>query len=708
MSIPHGELHLADNLVPALDPGDWRIEVTHTVTLSADESHRFTATRDLLVSAPQFVLDPAAVTHLHPPAGSTGRFDDVLPHLVLNDALLPWERNISAAGATGTGYRTPWVALLVLTTADLIGATESPTRTHVSTVQGLSAAEAGVLKPAPPVTADVVGSAPCGYIQLSTDAFVARTPRLADLPYLAHTRQVSGGTATDEPGTFGVVIGNRFPAVPAGEPSQAWIVHLVSLEGMSRYLVDEPDFGACTSVALVSLASWTFTTVPDPTAEFRALAAALAEPAATDQWLRLPPGDTGTPVAARIADGYVPLEYRLRTGETTVGWYRGPLVPLRPAGRVDVAAFDSADSALIYDPEVGMFDASLAAAWEAGRGAALADRVFCQDLFTLRRALRRATDAIERRLAGDTFAAMTPAEAADGTVQRELLHLLSTELFDRIGKPLGRSVSALVRRTPAVDRTADLRALVADVRSVATGAVRAELDPVLAWIERLRLLHPVPFSALVPDDRMLPPESVRFFHLDGTWLRALVDGALSLGVQSSRDTAVGDLVRAGVPTTAMSGFLLRSDLVSGWPTLTVRGMIAGSDIVPTLRLDHLAHNVLLGVFEGTPDEIEFAEPREGLRFGVDGDSVMLRQPRSGTPTPLGAELGRTLSILPFCLRPGGTLAVDPADPHSAVSCVRAAVGPLLDGTPFGPADFALQMVKAPDAVRFRTQPEESR
>ena len=58
----------------------------------------------------------------------------------------------------------------------------------------------------------------------------------------------------------------------------------------------------------------------------------------------------------------------------------------------------------------------------------------------------------------------------------------------------------------------------------------SELAPVTGWLAKLYLLYGVPFNTLVPDHRMLPMESVRFFYIDENWLTALLNGALSIGV----------------------------------------------------------------------------------------------------------------------------------------------------------------------------------
>jgi hypothetical protein len=55
------------------------------------------------------------------------------------------------------------------------------------------------------------------------------------------------------------------------------------------------------------------------------------------------------------------------------------------------------------------------------------------------------------------------------------------------------------------------------------------------WLARLRLLEGVPFGYLVADASLLPPESIRFFHVDRGWTDALVEGALSVGTVTTAD-----------------------------------------------------------------------------------------------------------------------------------------------------------------------------
>jgi hypothetical protein len=177
-------------------------------------------------------------------------------------------------------------------------------------------------------------------------------------------------------------------------------------------------------------------------------------------------------------------------------------------------------------------------------------------------------------------------------------------------------------------------------------------DAVRAWLARIRLLEGVPFAHLVPDAELLPPESIRFFYLDREWTDALVQGALAVGTVTTldrehlrrlhrrlRDEIDGaertvrltgaDRPHPGRPAETVTGFLLRSRAVSGWPALHVRAYRAeiGADDAPVadndprrlrlLRLERLAPAVLLCLFDGVPEVVHVEEPRQGIQFGVD-------------------------------------------------------------------------------------------
>jgi len=171
------------------------------------------------------------------------------------------------------------------------------------------------------------------------------------------------------------------------------------------------------------------------------------------------------------------------------------------------------------------------------------------------------------------------------------------------------------------------------------------------WLGRLKMLYGVPFNYLVPDERMLPIESIRFFYVDSVWLDYLAEGALSIGRSTGSDLAhdqvfgrfihrhaniaarqlrkkkvlrtktaespaPGEIIE---PTEKVTGFLLRSDVVKGWPGLEIQAYKDSPPKTPLepLRLEHLSENVLLCFFEGIIQELHIHEHAQDLHFGVD-------------------------------------------------------------------------------------------
>ncbi|GAA4813034.1 hypothetical protein [Streptomyces ziwulingensis] len=787
-TIPIGDIELHDHYLPALPAGDYRIEATHTLrTDPSADAHvvggTFRAVQRFTVRAPQVALDTTAVVARQPPDSSEGRFTEVLPHLVLGDPMLPWERELR-----GTDRGTPWLALLVLTDDQMIGGTTAPTRAESTTVGAFLADDPEVLKPALPLESDIGQDDPCEVIRIPAAVFPEVTPRLADLPYLAHCRGANTGDrpllGIQEDGLFAVLVAHRFPAAaPPGSPPEDRtknIVHLVSLVGHERLLGSgTPDFQGRTSVALLSLCSWSFWAHPDGDAHFRALAEGLARTpdgsrpeTREEMWLRLPSpyrDSDGTPaarrqVARRIGDGYVPLPYRTRSGEQTFGWYRGPLTPVLAAAVDRVATATTADALLAYDPAWGSFDVSLATAFETGRSLALADAAYVQHLITFKRATHDLVDTLYHQETsshlpsggGDSSGPPRSARAAFGT-------LLDGPLLSTLGATPARPRDPWSPPAPEPapgDPSAELDVFLRSdaARTAVTRALdedpglRERRTPVVDWLARLLLLIPVPFTRLVPDARMLPPESLRFFHTDPNWRDALIGGALGIGAQSSRDTLQDEIVAAvvraevagaaarhrdtlrdagpgdpkapgdpggprnpgapsgpgdpGGPLGTVSGLLLRSALVSGWPHLAVRAVDTTGAPLPVLRMERLSSSVLLCLFNGVPATVELAEPQEGFRFGVEDDGLIpLRSllPDAGPRLPLGEQFGTdvTFDVLRH-LRPSADPDVRVLDVGSLVTALNGALD-RAHGTSVGtvgPADLALQLVKVPEAIRF--------
>jgi hypothetical protein len=266
------------------------------------------------------------------------------------------------------------------------------------------------------------------------------------------------------------------------------------------------------------------------------------------------------------------------------------------------------------------------------------------------------------------------------------------------------------------------RLAAADEGAMTAAAAPALPDYVLYALARMWLLHGLPFQYLVPDPRLLPLESIRFFHLDAAWLSELCRGALAVGSGGSREDTqagavlsglwnrigpllsevrdvergrktVGEAVAASAGKPAppgVSGFLLRSALVSGWPDLHVRAFASGA-VVPVLRLEQLAPSVLLVLFAGTPDLVWLSEPHHGVQFGMEKIG-------SHYEIPLRDEAGGQLAQrVTVPLRPGAeTLGVvDVRGLAQALDSARWL------GAPRGSAALALALLRPPARQPFQ-------
>ena len=97
-----------------------------------------------------------------------------------------------------------------------------------------------------------------------------------------------------------------------------------------------------------------------------------------------------------------------------------------------------------------------------------------------------------------------------------------------------------------------------------------------AFLLDIRLLRRIPLSYLVPDPDLLPPESIRFFHVNQTWVDRVIDGVFSntnIGtVDFHYNLTTLQLIRASIDPApgGMTGLLIRSELTRRWPKMVVK------------------------------------------------------------------------------------------------------------------------------------------
>ncbi|MCX4546269.1 hypothetical protein [Streptomyces sp. NBC_01565] len=731
---PRFSVHFHDNHIPAAPAGLYEITLDHTVSGEKVGTDNLPAARqNFEIRSPQFTLDGSFVHAVHPAPAASGAFEYVLPHITLNRLILPWERALVAGDP-----ELPWLALLLFAEQELPddpkaqGHVRTRTVRELLTTTGATTTGTGDVL-VPDITLDVevppeLRDSACTTIDVPSDVFAALVPRRADLPFLCHVRRVTDRHASRvrrdgeplEVGDYSVVVANRFPRT-AGR----YAAHLVSLEGFADHLDGTvPEEGV---VRMVSLRAWSFEAAPNPQAHFDALIRHMADDPA-GLGLRLRPRTAGTaasPATERLDLGYVPVDHGLASAEHTFAWYRGPFTPVvaQSVPTTEAGHYQHADEALIYLTDTGVFDVGYAAAFTLGRTLAMSDSTLAAAVSAFRSRSRRIA---QRAL----LAARTGPHPARDRFHELIEGGLGTRLHAAVTAPLGERAPAVptprrapggVPRPPAVTDLRDrLRSGVA--ADALRSALREPLAPLMSALDQVTLLAATPFGHLVPDARMLPPESLRFFHVDAQWCAALRDGVLSTGLGTSLDVAVNDLAREALdPPRPLSGLLMRSALVKNWPDVVVEPQRAAGGGFELLEIVHrviTGPDLLLCLVDGVPDQVVFREPHEGIHFGTDeGDRIGLRR----LTGPVGGSLGVSFppegeGDMSRFLRPAtdaGTREVldldtgGDADTEPLVPALTAALRTAAQLDPdedLSPGALAVELVNAPQRIAFTPLP----
>jgi hypothetical protein len=158
-------------------------------------------------------------------------------------------------------------------------------------------------------------------------------------------------------------------------------------------------------------------------------------------------------------------------------------------------------------------------------------------------------------------------------------------------------------------------------------------DAIYNYFKGLELLQGIPFNYLVPDERLLPPESIRFFVVDSLWVDSLQDGAFSIGRVTSTSVEQDRQIRGSRGLTRsvdqkITGIIIRSQVVSGWPGLLVDGYDTAvtdldsidpteGNLLPLLRMETLAKDVLICLFAGEVKTVDIHLQPESMHFGLD-------------------------------------------------------------------------------------------
>jgi len=611
------------NHQPALEDGDYTVEISQKLGIKDNATPAIAPsiqdqTLSFHVSGPRFVLDASLIHSMYPPTGGKGDYRATLPSLVLNRSTLPWER--SPVYPEITAVSAPWLFLLVVDETEAKLVTEQNNGAVSGLVQTFSSSATGK----PPLSPEELTRLPEKINYLEVDASLSGLfpATLAELQYLAYAR-----VKTNADGTPGeekaVLVSNRLPQ--AGHSSTVYLVSLennyigtdgtATFKGITNdnyvlpylykwpyYAFDEKLYCITQTVAeklqkiepslpdLSSLLDHLY----DNTSAFKAalqgikitekdnlkvIEAAAELPGSTFHQLlsHLPGGFAAfstDPVAASItSSGTVKLAYQQLEESVdgsmpkyTSAWYRGPLAasvidltklnpnfPLvAPAVKGQSPEPPQFSKALIINDTASQIeDLSYAAAFELGRLTALDDVDFSTGFFKWK---------------SETAMALRLEDLKKLTGYKNIMHL---PLDDKPQvNPLPQHVE----------------------------------DKFTAW----KKLEGIPYRYLIPDPKLLPNESIRFFQLDRHWVNAFICGAFSIGHTVAADLSEQLKTLFLTEQEEVTGFLIRSLTVSGWPDFQVNAHPSprGKDL-SLVRKDNLDVDTRLFLLSGAFSQLDF-------------------------------------------------------------------------------------------------------
>ncbi len=176
---------------PPLLAGEYVIRVTQRLALKEEPiAPVFKGSWRFSIGGHRSALAPSDVHSVFPHDGARADFADVLPHIVLTQSTIPWERLAARAGV-------PWLALLLFS-EDEIGA---------------------------PQTVESEDTDPMSFIEVKESLLEAIVPQPDERALLAHVRAKAPSASNPQPHRHAFIVCNRTPRVNARN-----VVHLVALD----------------------------------------------------------------------------------------------------------------------------------------------------------------------------------------------------------------------------------------------------------------------------------------------------------------------------------------------------------------------------------------------------------------------------------------------------------------------------------------------
>jgi hypothetical protein len=379
----------------------------------------------------------------------------------------------------------------------------------------------------------------------------------------------------------------------------------------------------------------------------------------------------------RLKNGYSLVRQRTALGDETVALTRGPLLPVvshEPRPDWPYASQTGQDYQIL-DNDLGLMDVSYSNAWQLGKTLAISDLGFVGALMRMRqqahakgniqakqtqastigtfkskvavfKGLNTAVSSIHTMTQANTINPTPPPNLQQRATQAPAGSLRGNSTSLDHGKPERHLVLNASVKTALPQMTSVAGSDVTDVYNELGPPQNTDWGIVLSWLLDRMYLHAIPGHYLVPDPSFLPPESIRFFHIDRNWMDAFIDGALSIANHLATDD---DSIRAGIkdalnsyfesslgkdalahhPQIPIYGFLLRSSVLTIFPDLHIDAPFPKSAASKDTQLGRspilvqklMGKDTLMCLFDRHPDGGEFqyiklSQPPHQQRFSV--------------------------------------------------------------------------------------------
>lgn len=404
------------------------------------------------VSFRRFRLKPEEIHSVYPPAMSGSEYENHIPQLTLMEDAIPWEQELELTADGRTG-KLPGMFLLVLKKEE--GAVKHsllPKRWLPGTDEDIYLGEklTNICRDDREEQEEICLDVPAGLL-------LDLLPDVSDLPYMAHVRWVEVEDKETRhfvtEGHYSSLIANR--AIRKGHDT-AYEVFVISTLGLEEFYRGKcKDFNNKKKVRLSCLYSWEFTALQSKKSDFKTVFDGLDEGylgnkmEMTEEIRRLPL------LEPLLRSGWRPFNTVLRDGSRTAAWYKTPLSPVElPAAdreeSVYSACLSHADAGMAFLIKLGMYDATVSAAWTLGRLLALKNQPYLTALFELR--LRHhAMEKQQRNI--NLIREVIQEDSETGTEQR---HLETEQTdFESLLEPVRESCSRMLREAASQEAASE-------------------------------------------------------------------------------------------------------------------------------------------------------------------------------------------------------------------------------------------------------------